>query len=637
MSKYTADLETFSEADLKKDGLDNYVNHPSTEITCLSFSDSPLKEPEVCIPGQPFPEVLLHAILDGELALAHNAPFERAMWRAVGVPKYGFPGMPDGQWECTAAQAAHANLPRALDKVGPALGVSEQKDKEGHKIMLKTCKLVRGKRNTDPEVLEKVYSYCQQDVRAEIAIETKMPALPKKEKQLELITSRINRRGMPVDTEMAKGACEIVDIALFQANEQLLKLTDGKVEKPTQVARIKDHLETIGCRVTDLAAQTVEEMLDDESVQGDARQILQIRQDTAGAAVKKYKAIMAQAGADGRCRYTYQHYGAGTGRWAGRGIQFQNLKRAPKDFELTDELRELIVTGDFDAIAKIGNPFTVLGNSLRSVVWPGPGRLFVESDLAGIENRMTHYLADDYDTLEVFRNNGDLYLDLAADIYQIPREHMTKDSHPDERQVGKIVVLGSGFCLGPNGLGRHLKQYTGIEFPLEDVENMVSAYREKFAPVTVLWRELGKGAVACVRTGRPIIGNYWKFAMEGDWLTMQLPSGRKLYYYKPELEMGQWGLEIVYESARGRRALSTPILVENLVQASSRDLLADALIECERQQLFVVGTTHDSIYLECNENDDVSHRILTDIMKVVPDWAEGMPIDTETHVTERMA
>ncbi len=632
------DFEIFSTVNLKKQGLRNYATDPSTEIICLAYKsdDSPT---QLWHPPKHFiysdyaiPTVLSNAILRHEKFHAFNAQFEREIWEAICVEKYNWPAILPSQWVCSQAEAAMDNLPRRLDKACQWINAKNQKDSDGHKTMLQVCKPnKKGEQCTDPDKIKHTYSYCKQDVDAEVELADYCNVLPDKERRMWLLDQKINRRGVPIDTALCNGAVKILDKAASEAKLACTEATGGIITAPTQRQRVLDFCVDQGCKVFDTQAPTVKWALDGGTpLTDDVRTVLQAVQDCGLASVKKFKAALRFVNKDGRARYEFKYGQAGPGRWGGSGIQLQNLKRP--DEEPTDELIEAVRRGDYAYVKKQGRPYHVLANCVRSIPRCRPGKAFVGSDFAGIENRTLHWLADDNETLDVFRTGADLYVELATEIFGKPASEITKE----ERQMGKIAVLGLGYCMGANGFVNNCANW-GVTITKEFAESVVSVYREKFIRVAALWRNLEMSAMACVRTGKPMSGSKWSFRMEGDFLCMVLPSGRAVRYFKPEIRLNKWKRkEISYLGPTHRTALSRPILVENLTQATARDLLVEAMLRLEDEGVFTVAHVHDSVYCEINEGDNLTADLVHDTMEVVPKWAKGLPIKADTKVTPIM-
>jgi len=645
INEVTVDFETESVADLKKVGTFNYANHPTTWPLCMAFKvDDGCAD--IWLPGQEFPEVLRQAISDGAEFHAFNASFEWHIWKFVCVDKLGWPPIPFSQWRCTRAQASYYGMPRGLDKLTSTFRMGlEGKDKEGHKAMLRICKPnKKGVWKRKQEDIEANWDYCVQDVECERTVGGKMPPLPAIEHKIWKIDQGINNRGIPVDLDLCKGAVAIIaeverraDIACTNATKQ--PYGTSLITRPTQLQRIKEWCRERDVFLPDMSESTIRETLElDKDMDYTCRALLQARADCSSAAVKKFIKALNQADKNGLCKNQHDYYGAVTGRWAAKGVQFQNLRRVDPDFEVTDETIKAVKSGDIKQVEAFGSPIMVLSNHVRSMVKAPQGKAFAYADYSSIEARILSWFACDSDTLQAFRDGVCLYSKLASKIYGLPLEDIKKDSH--ERSVGKAGILGLGFKMGATTFQRQVKAQAGLDLDLSMCEDVVRIYREEMPNVVELWQTMETSAFMALRNpGKEISGWGWSYQTWGDWLTLKLPSGRRLFYYKAHVEAeGRYGKpEIVYNGPSGRAYLSGSVLVENLVQATARDIQANALIECAKERLPVVTHVHDSIYTLVRKAEAAdAAKFLEEVMCRVPEWSRGIPIKSESGYSERV-
>jgi DNA polymerase len=648
MPELVLDFETYSEANLKVVGTFNYARHTSTEILCLSYGYLG-QEPSIWLPGDPFPDQLKTAISRNQELHAHTSEFEREIWANVAVKKLGWPLVPNRLWRCTAAKAAHSNLPRSLSKACTHLEMGDAgKDKDGHRVMLQLCKpfasrkkankgeMERKTPETHPELFDRLYDYCCQDVQAEQALSEKCFPLPDREVRAWQLDQRINIRGVPIDRALCEGAKLLKERVLEHAKKIVHDATNGVITSPTQVKAITKYFEDNGAKIFDLQKATVEWALEREQTP-EVRAILYARRDTSDTSIAKFSTALDQVSPDDRVRNQYKFYGAGPGRWAGRGVQFQNLRKVETGYAPDDETLDAIRTANLDALRAMGDepePLRRVSNCLRSMVLAPSGRKFVSVDFSAIEARGVHWLARDFDMCDKFASGAKIYEEYAGMLYDMNPADVAKDS--DERQAGKVVVLGSGYCMGPDKLCVQAKQKAGLDLDLEFCRSAIEIYRRENPMVVDLWNQLVRASMACMRSGRRTGNDLWSFRIEKDWLTMRLPSGRKLYYFKPYVqENGKYGPEIRYKGPIGDTPLTKPILVENLTQATARDIFLDSMFRLDRAGYYLVAHTHDSAAVEVPESDDSALEKISAIMLEVPDWAERFPIGIDAHVGDR--
>jgi len=441
-----ADFETRSEADLKKVGAYKYAQDPTTSVMCLAFR-VPGGELDLWHPNGPdeVPTRLLEWVKAGNLLEAHNAEFEYAIWNYHCVPKYGWPKLSISQVRCSAAKAAALALPRALEDVGAALRLPVQKDKEGHRIMLKMSKPRKPTKNNPAkwhdsfEDSEKLFEYCQTDVRTEeLASEILPPLLPKEQKLFEL-TMRINERGIYCDVPLCKTAVSFSEKYETDLTEELHRITGGEVQTAKQVQKLTTWLMRQGVALDNAQAKTIDDALKDSGIEGDARRVLEIRQALSKSSVKKYTSMIQMAGADQRIRGTLLFNGASTGRYTGKGIQPQNFARGV--YKDTKNIFELLEAVDYDFFkAVFPDVFTALSSGLRGMLRAAPGFELMAGDYNAVEARGVMWLANDETGLSAFRSGRDIYREMASAIFGIPVSRVTDQ----QRFIGKETILG---CL----------------------------------------------------------------------------------------------------------------------------------------------------------------------------------------------
>ncbi len=672
------DFETASACDLEVAGSYRYAEDPTTEIICLRWNvdhgEIKLWTPER---GRD-PELVELAEDPDALFIAHGAGFEKPIWRQLMVGVYGYPNIPNSRWHDTMAVCAMRSIPLDLDGSARALKLPVQKDMEGSRITRGLSKPnKRGYYDRSPATLERVYTYCAQDVAAEDAMLQRIGYLPASERNVWLLDQRINERGLLLDMPFVHAAQVIVDTASVPLLKEFDKLTGGL--SPTQVQAYGKWLRDKGVELPDLRKETVATFLGTheeedhdsmaperwESDPGSAAEYaapevlrtLQIRQLIGSSSVKKLRRMDKVVCADGRARGIVQYHGAGPGRWVGRLFQPHNFPRdavlidnAPADPQL---VVDAIMTRDYQYVeAVLGPAVDTVVKALRHTIIPAPKRKLVVGDFAGIEARIVLALAGQHDKTALMASGADVYVDMACDIYNMPKFDVSdkalvkafKNAHTPERTIGKNTILGCGFQMG----GRKFRARYCPHQPQEFADGVVRAYRTKWAPkVPPLWKALEHAALETVLTGRPHEAYGVTYRMEGEWLTAELPSGRKLWYFHPEAcrKTMPWStpdqpdirMAWCYYARKHGRLLRVDayggLLTENVVQALARDLLVAAMFKCERNGLPVVLTVHDEIVGEPLTGDadaDTLDQIMTDR----PAWAKAIQVPVQAECWE---
>lgn len=462
--KLTIDFETRSRVDLKTVGTYAYAEHPSTEIICMAAACEG-EEPRVWMPealaaklppGHSLPLCSVQDILsapDITEIEAHNAIFEYAIWTRCAQAKYGFPALNPDSVSCSMALACTYALPASLDGAGAALGLPIQKDKDGHRLMLKMCK--PNPRtwgwHENPHDLERLARYCMQDVRAEQALSKALGGeLLPKERRLWQLTLKMNDRGVMLDVPLVHAANKIVGDHTARLLARTAELTSGVVASPKQVAALGNWV-NLRCgkpvlKSADKAA--IAEALARTDLPADVREVLEIRQSLGKSSTAKYQAMLDMACSDGRLRDSMVFHKASTGRYAGKGVQLQNFPRPPKGFDPAWALT-LLGTGSATFITEMGeDPMWLASGALRSMIVPGPGNDLIVADYASVEARNVLWAAGEKEAVEMFVRGDDIYCAMAGTIYG--RSVTKKDKL--ERQLGKTCVAEGSPVLTDHGV-----------------------------------------------------------------------------------------------------------------------------------------------------------------------------------------
>jgi len=637
------DFETRSTVDLRKSGVYRYAEDPNTDVimACWAVDDGPV---QTWFHTEPSPADLLRLLDDPKcVVVAHNAGFERAMLQYILGPRYGWPVPAVRRWDDTAARAARQSLPRSLDGASQALGLHVTKDVEGQRLMMRMCrprsieddgKIVWW---DDASRMQRLAEYCAQDVEVERALDDVLRPLTKEEQEIWFLTEKINDRGVFVNHDFAKQAITIANKAQFLMNEELSKLSDGAIAAATNIAQFKSFLSHNGLNIFDMTDDSLNKKAVDNLLKTDLtpkiRRVLEIRRDGGKSSVAKYQAIIDRVSNDGRVRGNLMYHGASTGRWSGAGVQLQNLPRETvKDWEKS--AKEL-TPDDPKALA-------VLSRMIRGTVCASPGMRLVWADYAAIEARGVAWLAGQTDLVELFATGGKVYEEMAASIFRVPVAEIGKDSM--ERFLGKTVVLGCGYSMGPVKF-RQTVAGMGTTIDEELAHHAVNTYRTKYAAIPQLWNRLNEATIAAIKTPkRETTYRQVSFYCDGDWLLIRLPSGRKLFYRNPRVVKyaGPYGERDTIEYMAinsltkkwGHERTFGGKLTENIVQGLCRDLIAGAMLDLEAQDYSVVGSVHDEIICEVPDSFGSIDEMIS-IMCRVPDWAKGFPIAAEAKEGKR--
>jgi DNA polymerase len=640
------DIETYSSVDLPKCGVHKYAASVDFEILLFAyaFDDAPVSVVDLTT-GAKIPDHVVDAMLDDHvLKFAHNATFERVCLRAVGVE------VPAAQWYCTAAKARYCGLPGSLGDASKALALGENGKSAAGKALIRyfciPCKPTKTNggrlRNLPTDAPEKwadFAAYCAQDVEAERHLAKRLEGyeIPQWERDLYATDQKINDRGVLIDVDLAERATATDVVNGGRLSAEMTRISG--VKNPNSPAQLKAWItEATGATVKGLAKADVENLLLEVGA-GAVRDVLELRQKAAKSSVKKYAAMIQGAGADHRARGLFQFYGASrTGRWAGRRIQLQNLPR--NYMRNLDAARRLVRDGHVEDVGTIYDDVgDVLSQLVRTALIPSPGQAFVVSDFSAIEARVIAWLAREAWRMEVFRTHGKIYEASASKMFNVPIESVTKGS--DLRSKGKVAEL----ALGYQGAVGALKAMGGEKMGLNEAEmsGIVKRWRKANPAIVQLWYDTDDAAQRAIRVrGKKTATKCGRvtFLYDGVALIVTLPSGRALHYRAPKIADGRFGTVIKYQgvdqktSKWGRVETYGGKLVENIVQAIARDLLAYSIIALDANGFDVVGHVHDEVIVEvAKETSDFQLEIVEEIMGQAPPWASDLPLGADGYVT----
>ena len=663
------DFETRSAADLKALGIDLYSRHPTTDAWCLAFAFGD-DEPELWVPGMPCPLRLRAHVEASGIVVAHNAAFELAIWNNVMVPRYGWPVLRPEQVRCTMAQAYSMALPGSLEKAAAAVGIEEQKDMAGSRLMMQMARPRSVAEDgtitwwDEPEKLARLYDYCKQDVRVEREMEKRLLPLSQQENALWLVDYAINQRGFHVDRPAIQAALQIVDAEKARLDADLRRVTGNFVGFCTETARLTAWIRDHGVDVAGVAKADVLDALATDGLPDAVRAALRIRQEAGKSSMAKLDKILSAISEDGRLRNTLQYHAASTGRWAGRRVQPHNFPRPrlkQKDIDrILDTLPDAVDNFGAPHVAAAidnayGAPLDVLPWCLRGIINAAPGKDLLGADYANIEGRALAWLAGEDWKLQAFREadagiGPDIYLVAAKMIWGLD---FTKDD--PERQHGKVAELACGYGGGVGAFQTMAKTYL-VKVDDTLANEIKQRWRDRHPATCSYWYDLEDAAIGAV--GRSTVtmagppGRQVKFRHAGSFLWCQLPSGRVLCYPYPQIRqvMTPWGAlkdaltymtvpqpddrkkgKIIYDASNrsdwARISTYGGKLSENVTQAVCRDFLAEALLRLDDAGASPVLHVHDEILIEVNEAAPAETLPAFErIVGQVPAWATGMPI-----------
>lgn len=645
------DIETFSSVDIKESGAYKYIESPDFEILIIGYAldDGPVNIVDLA-QGEEIPEEFEEALFDSDcVKVAHNAVFERLSFKRVGCD------IPAEQWYCTSIKSAYCGLPLSLDGVSKALNITDKKLDTG-KALIKyfscPCKATRvnGMRTRNypehaPEKWEMYKEYNKYDVLAEREIFKRLEAyiIPDIERQMYILDQNINDRGILIDIELAKAAIDVDNTytsILIQHAQQLTGL-----ENPNSPVQIRQWIEkTTGHVVTSLSKETMPDLMKEFESYPDVIELLNIRKKLSKTSIKKYYAMVNCAMKDNRVRGTFQFYGANrTGRWAGRLLQLQNLSK--NHISHIEIPREMIRARDWETVEMLYDDVAdILSQLVRTALIAPEGKVFSVADFSAIEARAISWLANEKWRMDVFRGDGKIYEATGAKMFNVPISSITKGSVLRDKSKISELALGYEGSLGA------LKRMGGERMGLSDTEMMslVRKWRSANPAIVSMWKEIDEASKEAVKYQRPVSCTCRNiiFDCNGEFMTIQLPSGRKLFYYGPRFKDKKIGRStmptrvlcyqgVVQETKQwGEIDTYGGKLTENIVQAISRDLLGNSMLNLENEGYLPVCHIHDECLVEVpKDNADKYYDEMTFIMSIPPKWASDIPLRADGYVT----
>ena len=632
------DLETYSDVDLPNRGVYRYVEG---DFHILLFAYAFDDEETRCVDmacGEQLPAEVVDAIHNENIIKsAWNAQFER-----ICLSKYFGTQLSPDAWQCTMVWAASLSLPLKLATAAQALKTAEQKDAVGERLIryfslpCKPTKANGGRTRNLPEHAPddwKLFkSYCVQDVNTERDIRRrleKFPLLPQ-EWDFYHMDQRINDRGILIDKELVQQAI-ICNMAMSEEMTKRAYALTG-LENPNSVSQLKSWLEERGIEVDSLGKKNVASLitdLDRHSADGEALDMMKLRLQMAKSSVKKYQAAERYICADGRAHGLFQFSGANrTQRWAGRGIQLQNLPQ--NHISTLDEARELVKMGCFDMIkALYGNTPDILSQLIRTMLIPKDGCEFIVADFSAIEAHVLAWLAGEQWRLDAFQRGEDIYCASASQMFGVP---VVKHGINGElRQKGKVAELACGYGGGAGALISMGALDMGLKE--DELPDIISSWRDANPEIVKFWYAVEKAAIETVKDHNDRSVGRIGFQFSANTLWIVLPSGRRLAYIKPRLQPNRFGrMALTFEGLGAnnkwvRGETYSGKLTENITQATARDLLAEAMRRMELAGLGIVGHVHDEVILEVPKGQYTVDDVCS-IMNQNPRWADGLPLSS---------
>ena len=641
MQTLSIDLETYSDQPLAKTGVYRYVESPDFEILLFAYSvdGDPVQQIDLAC-GEKIPPAILAALEDDKVTKwAFNANFERiCLSRFLGYPTGDY--LEPDSWKCSMVWAAYMGLPLSLEGAGAVLGLEKQKLAEGKDLIKYFCQPCaptksNGQRTRNlpkhsPDKWLAFKKYNIRDVETEMSIQARLLKYPVpdsvwKEYHLD---QEINDRGVGLDMELVRQAIQMDGRSRSELTQAMKELTS--LDNPNSVQQMKQWLADNGVETDTLGKKAVAELL--KTAPPELQKVLTLRQQLAKSSVKKYQAMETAVCADGRARGMFQFYGANrTGRWAGRIIQMQNLPQNHLD-DLS-EARGLVRAGNFDALEMLYEDVPdTLSQLIRTAFVPQENRKFIVADFSAIEARVIAWLAGEKWRQDVFAEGKDIYCASASQMFGVPVEKHGVNGHL--RQKGKIAEL----ALGYGGSVGALKAMGALEMGLQEDElpALVSAWRQANPKIAQFWWAVDRAVMDAVTRKTTTKTHGIIFSARNGMLFITLPSGRSLAYVKPKIGTNKFGGDcITYEGVGGTKKWERldsygPKFVENIVQATSRDILCYAMrtLRC----CSIVMHIHDEVVIEADRR--MSLQAVCEQMGRTPPWAKGLRLRADGYETD---
>lgn len=655
MKSLNIDIETYSSHDLSKCGVYRYTEASDFEILLFGYSVDGGEVQVVDIAnGESIPAHILTALTDNRVVKwAFNAQFERICLsrylRDIGCFEntgYGIPQDTIGgylnpeAWKCTMVWAAYMGLPLSLEGVGSVLGLEKQKLTEGKDLIKYFCvpckpTATNGQRMRNlpihaEEKWDAFKTYNKRDVEAEMSIQQKLSkfVVPDSIWDEYHLDQEINDRGVALDMTLVKEAIAMDTRSRSELTHRMQTLTE--LDNPNSVMQMKQWLCDQGLETDTLGKKAVVELL--KTAPPELADVLSLRQQLAKSSVKKYQTMENAVCADGRARGMFQFYGANrTGRWAGRLIQMQNLPQ--NHLPDLEQARGLVRCGNYEALEMLYDSVPgVLSELIRTAFVSIPERKFIVADFSAIEARVIAWYAGEKWRQKVFERGGDIYCASASQMFKVPVEKNGVNGHL--RQKGKIAEL----ALGYGGSVGALKAMGALDMGLteDELPPLVSAWRSSNPSIVSFWWDVDRAAMKAVKEKTATDTHGICFVYQSGILFIILPSGRRLAYVKPRIGENRFGGDcITYEGVGGTKKWERidsygPKIVENIVQATARDILCYAMQTL--RHCFITMHIHDELVIEADSR--ISLDAVCEQMSRTPPWAQGLKLHADGYETD---
>ena len=640
MKTLSIDIETYSDVQLPKTGVYRYCESPNFEILLFAYSvdSQPVQVVDLAC-GETIPEEIITALEDNTvIKWAFNAAFERiCLSRFLGYPTGTY--LSPESWRCSMIWAATMGLPLSLEGVGAVLGLEKQKLTEGKDLIKYFCQPCAATKSNGgrtrnrpfhaPDKWEAFKRYNIRDVETEMGIQHKLRKFPVPDEVWDEyhIDQEINDRGVMLDMELVSQAIAMDTRSREELTAAMKDMT--ALENPNSVQQMKQWLSDNGIETDSLDKKAVAELL--KEAPDNLADVLTLRQQLAKSSVRKYQAMEKTVCSDGRARGMFQFYGANrTGRFSGRNIQLQNLPQ--NHLPDLSEARSLVRSGDFDGVELLyEDVLDTLSQLIRTAFIPREGAQFLVADFSAIEARVIAWFAGEEWRKKVFANGGDIYCASASQMFKVPVEKHGINGHL--RQKGKIAEL----ALGYGGSTGALKAMGAIEMGLSEDElpALVDAWRQSNPRIVEFWWAVDRAVMESVKYKHTTTDYGLTFSCKRGMLFITLPSGRKLAYVKPKIGTNKFGGScITYEGVGGTKKWERldsygPKFVENIVQATARDILCYAMktLRC----CSIVMHIHDELVIEADPK--VSLDAICEQMGRTPPWAKGLLLRADGYTT----
>lgn len=706
MTTCHTDFETRSELNVSDVGAWKYANHPSTQVisTAFAFDDEPVEHLDEFqhplknkTPNASRDRLYEAAANPKIIFAAHNAGFERAIWKRRMVP-LGYPKIPRHRWKDTAAKASRHGLPRALDGVCEALETPHQKDLTGNRTMKSLAKPRRtSKENPDrfwypdkvPEKFKVLYSYNIDDVEAERDVDKAIPDLEPFEQEIWVLDQEMNERGIRIDREAVVKSIELLKQHKKKLLGDFVAATGWEVNSPAQNAKWKAWLNENGVEVSNVQGETLSKIIvmdeGEDLIPDYVKDAIKIALELSQTSTAKFSKLLEQMTDDDRIRdYLIYHGAERTGRWTGKLVQLQNLKRPPKGFDMDQVVADIKKYG-YDVFSLFyPKVIDTISCSIRGMIISSEGHELYVSDFSSIESRVRAWFCDDKSALTLFwqldclLTDIDNYCAMASDILGRP---ITKRDE-DERQMGKVGDLSLGFAGGINAFAKMAPSYNldlnklypllwpttsfkerkrarkawraykkTAEKPIKKraglaVDIIKQRFRKTHSEVSKMWKTIEGAAIAAIKEGgkqEVRNGVYFRMTKDKRFLRMYLPSGRYISYFKPRLASTKtpWGEDSYKIKYRGRKDGRDMWLItyggklfENAIQAIARDLMAFSFVNIRKAGFFPLLLVHDEGVAEAPIGYSTVERY-NHVMRRKPQWAETLPMETAGWIGQR--